>query len=60
MLIKTAKGSISMVAGCSWVNSVSAPPPLKRGPSGLFSALQRLVMPAAANNNRQNQAPQPD
>jgi hypothetical protein len=60
MLIKTAKGSISMVAGCSWVNYVSAPPPLKRGPSGLISALQRLVKPAAAQHMQQAPETQPD
>ena len=29
MLIKTGRGSISFVAGCCWVNSVTQPPPAK-------------------------------
>ena len=34
MLIKTGRGSISFVAGCCWVNSVTQPPPAKRSSHG--------------------------
>jgi len=34
MLIKTGRGSISFVAGCCWVNSVTQPPPPKHNIHG--------------------------
>jgi len=34
MLIQTGRGSISFVAGCCWVNSVTQPPPAKRSSHG--------------------------
>jgi len=34
MLIKTGRGSISFVAGCCWVNSVTQPPPAKHSLHG--------------------------
>jgi hypothetical protein len=53
MLIRTGLGSISMVAGCCWVNSV-ARPPLARSPRQKAQR-EELIPPAPGEQNSSDQ-----
>jgi hypothetical protein len=51
MLIQTGKGSISLVAGCTWIHSVHPGP----APHGHTRTEQQTYTNELANRNRSNE-----